>query len=85
MEELVVEFGGSTQSSLKDKNHKKVLLVSLWDHLSKPHPPGPNEQADLNEDDSSQELEEQHDAHGGGVDGGVLLHPGIVLHADAHD
>lgn len=61
------------------------LLKSLQ-HPEQPTNPtrmDPNPRSDLNEGDSSEEFEEQHDSHGGGVNGGVLLHLGIVLHADA--
>lgn len=40
--------------------------------------------SDLDKGDAPDEFEDQHDSHGGGIDGGVVLHHGIVLHADAH-
>lgn len=63
--------------------YKRGTIKSSTVRPPKPEPPGPEERTDLNEGDSSEEFEQQHDAHGGGVDGGILLHPGIVLHADA--
>lgn len=49
---------------------KLCALYSVWSHLDK--------------HDASEEFEEQHDSHGGGIDGGIVLHHGIVPHAVAH-
>lgn len=38
----------------------------------------------LDKDNSSNGFQDQHDCHGEGVDAGIVLHVGIVLHAVTH-
>lgn len=38
----------------------------------------------LDKDNSANSFQDQHDCHGEGVDAGIVLHVGIVLHAVTH-